>query len=233
MNSDEGEFINMLEIFQSTDLQELLRSFGINIVGQHFELKKQALLLLRYNTIGLNYQDYLAKIIEIYDRNQRQQTVTMTMEQARPSRPPPPPYPHNLTHIPQVGYSQVMPSFQTGIYANNIQYSYLPDVPCNIVPQASQHSQANQQLHTITPNTVVADNSSYCNLNYANSSIPSPLHHVQFKKLPFYENKTQIIKPTTLIGHFQCTLSNCPEGIYINLIFMLIFVCYYITYDSF
>lgn len=231
MNPDEvnGKWLNMLEIFQSTDLQELLGSFGINIVGQHFELKEQAILLVKYNSIGLNYQEYLAKIVEIYDRNHRQQIVTMGTEQTRPSRPPPP-YPNNITYIPQVGYSQIMPSFQTGIYANNIQYSFLPDVSRNIIYQAPQ---ANQRLLSITPITVVTGNSSYRNMNHENSLIPSPLHHATFKKLPFYENKAQIIKPTTLSGHFQCTLLKCPKGIYIYLIFILIFVCYCIMYDSF
>lgn len=230
MNLAEDRCLNMIEIFQTADLQELLTSFNVTTSGNYAELKEQVLSFLRNNSIGLNNQAYRGKIVEIYNRRQRQRMETMSMEQARPTRPPPPPYHNHLTRISQVGSSYVMPLFQTGIYKNNnskinnIQYNNLPTVPPNIVPQVSH---PNQSWHTTTPNTVATDGPSFYNLNHENAINPSTPHlaYVKLNKLPFYKAKTEVIKPTTLIGHYQCTLLNNSQGI---LIFILIFVCCYI-----
>lgn len=239
MSYAEDGYINMLSCFRTNDLQALLGAFCRNKAGRKSELKERALELLRNKPVGLNYQAYLAKILEIYRsvqndvpnndmlrnmmQNQRQQMMSMGMQQSQPPRlyQQPPQYPHQSMHMPRAGLPQVMPQIQRGIYgsnisgSNNIQYSYQPAGPRNVTQVP-----LNQQV-----NVVATDHLTY-DMNNASSFTPSAqsLANVKLKKLPFYEVIAEIIKPSTLVGHERCSIPNIPRGIYLNFIFIFIFV---------
>lgn len=239
MSYVEEGYKNMLCSFRTNDLQVLLGAFARNKAGRKSELKDRALELLIKKPVGLNYQAYLNKIVEIYRsmqndvpnndmlrsmiQTQRQQMM-IGMPQTQPPRlyQQPPQYPQQPMHIPRAGLPQVMPQIQRGIYGNsisannNIQYNYQPAGPRNIVSQAP----SNQQV-----NVVGTDHLTY-DVNNANSFSPSTqsLTNVKLKKLPFYEVYAEIIKPCVLVGHERCSIPNIPRGIYFNFIFTLIYV---------
>lgn len=235
--SDDG-YKSMLSSFRTNDLQALLGAFSRNKNGRKSELKDRALELLVKRPVGFNYQAYVNKIMEIYRsvqndppnndmlrmmQTQRQQMM-VGMQQSQPPRlyQQPPQYPQQPMHIPRAGLPQVMPQIQRGIYGNsiagnnNIQYNYQPAGPRNIVSQVP----LNQQVNAIGTDHLTYD------MNNANSFTPSTqsLTNIKLKKLPFYEVYAEIIKPCILVGHERCSIPNIPRGIYLNFIFILIFV---------
>lgn len=230
MSYTEDEYQNMLEMFRTDDFQVLLASFGLNTSGQKSELKERTLGLLRCKPVELNYQAYLAKIVEIYDslnintsdnqmlfnvmQNQRQLMMSKDIQQAQPSRlylKPPPPYPGHSIYFSRARLPQVMPQIQRGTYGNsifgrnNIRYSYSTR-PRYVASQAPLKQMA------------VANHYSSHDMVNENSFIPPALSlaHVTLKKLPFYKVFAEIIKPSILIGHRTCSLANFPKGIYLN-----------------
>jgi len=238
--SDEG-YRNMISSFRTNDLQSLLAAFGSNKNGRKTELKDRALELLRNRQPNFSHQAYIAKIVEIYrtmtnentrnnevlrnmmQNQHRHQIMNMSMniqpqaqvQQQRMYQPPQYPQPQSTMHMSRAGLPQVMPQMTRNLYGNtmpamgnNIQYSgYQPSGSRSIVSQIP----TNQQMSVAPSDPMVFDMNASTS---GNLLLPStqPLTDIKLKKLPFYEIRAEVIKPTTLIGQERCTLQNFPRG---------------------
>lgn len=224
MSYPEEEYRRILYSFRLCDLQSLLGTFNLGNTGRKNELQNRAFDFLR-NKSAVNYQAFIAKIIEIYNlnkahggsnnmQNKWQKFTPAGMQQAHPSTlyQQSSQNPQQSTNIPQAGPSQVMPKILKAISGSNkIQQTYGRGGPCIKMPQVP----LNQQVNAAATNHLT-DNTN------ANSFIPSTqsLAKIKLKKLPFYEVISEIIKPMTLIGKTKCSLPSGSKGIYSNCIFL-------------
>lgn len=232
--SEENNYKAMVINFRISDLQKLLKAFDKNITGRRFDLQNQALEILSSKPIGLNYEAFLIKILEIYNDQMRsstqpQQTQTMYMN-------------HNI-HVPQQ---------RTYAYINPIEAKYIPrnamannNIQCvlgsypvirpnnnihhvpgsyqPIRPNYAVSSQIPLNQHNYMSNMVTENSMRFYLKTMKKQNIPIPLTpeivaQCKFKKLPFYEVQEDIIKPTLLSGSEKCSLATVCKG---NSIFYL------------
>ncbi|VVC39750.1 Hypothetical protein CINCED_3A002116 [Cinara cedri] len=230
MSFPEDGYRAMLNSFRTNDFQALLGAFGRNKAGRKNELKERAMDLLRNRPPpGFNQQAYCQKIMEIFRsmqsdvpnndmlrslvQNQQRQIVTLQSQHQRIF--PPPQYPQQPMHLTRAGLPQVVPHMSRGIYGNNmgvnngnIQYSYQPVLSRNM-PQVS----SGQQLNLMADSMVYDMNAPGCSNTYNQLSHFTSMNNIKFRKLPFFEVMSEIIKPTILNSQDRCTLPNVSRDV--------------------
>lgn len=205
----------MLLKFRVSELSRLLQTFHYPISDNALTLRYRAIDLLRNKPRNLDYQAYLNKIVDIYKSMlQTRSQHTRTNQYRQPQQ-----YLLQLTYTPRAGLPQVIPPVPIGIYTNN-GGNYI--FTSNNIQNSNQLTGFRDKVPRITHST----QQTVAIANNANLFIPSFrfLAYVNFKKNPFVEIIAEIIKISALVGHNKCSTQNPSQGIYFNLIYILLFM---------
>ncbi|KAE9523241.1 hypothetical protein AGLY_016341, partial [Aphis glycines] len=210
--SEENDYRAMLMNFRISDLQKLLKPFGKNLTGRRFDLQYVALDMLNSKPIGLNYEAFLIKILEIHNdqmRNSMQSKKKWFM------------YMNHNTQVPQQRMqTYINPIEAKYISGNAMAINNIQPVPGNYQPirhknTVSSQFLPNQHNYMSYMKTQNSERFYLKTMNSQNTPVtltPEIVAQYKFKKLPFYEVQEDIIKLTLLNESEKCSLATASKG---------------------
>ncbi|XP_025203206.1 E3 SUMO-protein ligase PIAS2-like [Melanaphis sacchari] len=220
---DFAMLIRMLHCFKTVNLQLLLNTFGQHLTGEKSKLLKRAIQLLETKITGINYPEYKAKIIEIYQTvqiinlcdNSKQVKLkkVKSMDQKQiPSKKvcQASQLTHQSINNTSTGLPYIISHMQNTVYINPNDANTIPG------SSTANSSTQNAQSTSTASHTVVSSQLPPKPESIIKSSLtlnPQFIEYVEFKSLPFYEVIENIINLTYLTSLYECSLENAPNGI--------------------
>ncbi|XP_065202298.1 E3 SUMO-protein ligase PIAS4-like isoform X2 [Planococcus citri] len=200
--------------FRCSDLVSLLGYVGRNRSGRKNELQLRALEILKNPPADINIEAFKHKIKFLYKaaQDEAKQTHNLELQQQQQNMMPynmPGGRVQQIMPPQQAMQPQPRPSANINHYGvPSAQYANQPQRYPGGMPVGGNPYQSSGFTQSIQP----ANSTPLCNFGLTvlvpNANFYTPFNELKFRKLPFYNIKHELLKPTVLVSNHVPTLPN-------------------------